>query len=195
MYDPTYRTEAEREGLGVPENVDPKLRPVYGFIPQTGFDATSYGNIEFVLKPEVNFRSTLTVGDSLLDFASGDAIGTPVVDPGIEGFTDNGLAGVANHVIFDDPTKDPDTYSRSKRNAATSWDRAFAANAISYIECQVQGGVTLKDVDKVIIHLNKYESDLCSTDDSAQHNCSFEQEVHDKLKALGINVEIIKNSW
>lgn len=121
------RKEAESNGLGVPHDAPIKERPIYGFLSGIGEregTADSYGEVEFRLKPEVKLRSTMTVGDSLGMFGGDEAVGTPVLNPDLEGIDSNGTAPVRN-----DPT------------------------AIEYIEVQIQGGLKLSDVKDVVLHV------------------------------------------
>jgi len=124
VFAPSYRAECELSGLGAPMLLDPKLRPVYGYI--SGLDpymAGSYGQIEFVLKESVKARATFTLGDSLADFQNGHSVGTPVNRPGIGSM--DGNVGVA---------------------LAKSWD------SLSYVEVQIHGGLRLVDVDHIVMH-------------------------------------------
>jgi len=78
-----FRRDAEYSGLGLPRNLDPSLRPIYGAINRLDVGSGSsrwYGSVEFVLKDEVWDRTTVTMGDSLGMFDSGSAVGTSVLN-------------------------------------------------------------------------------------------------------------------
>lgn len=82
---PGYRREAERNAFGHALST-PDDFPTYGYLDTTkrGFrpGATHYGDgIRAVFKPEVKERTTVTSSDSLGDFASKRAVGTPLLDP------------------------------------------------------------------------------------------------------------------
>lgn len=122
-YDPEARLWAEQQGLGVPKNLDYDKRPFYGYIPTPSTDARFYGQVEFVFKPEVKERTTFTLGDSLDRFAGGSVVGAKDLLRQTEG-----------------------------------WDREVSDlyegnwRGIEYIEAQIHGGLSIKDVAKVRFH-------------------------------------------
>jgi hypothetical protein len=120
---PETRRRAEKRGLGLPEDLPHRERPIYGFI-EGG--ATSYGNCRVFFKHSVDARTTITCGDSLSDFESGSMVGTPFLDPGLEGVD-----------------------SRSRSVVARD------AMSMSYMESQTYGGIGIDEVDKVVFHTSR----------------------------------------
>lgn len=129
---PVTRAEAEEMGIGIPSRIDPKLRPVYGFM-NIGENAhksvSGYGDITFVLRPEVRDRTTVTVGDSLMNFVQGRVAGAPLNDP--------------NRATWDG-------YIDSLYEYATTGNVDNLLKRVRYVETQIQGGVSLADVSHVI---------------------------------------------
>lgn len=123
-FDPKYRARAEHAGLGVPETVDPVKRPIYGYFDTPNNNASAYGNIEFRLKESVKARTTITAGDSLYNFKDQTVVGTPAKNPGL---------GSADHNIKELHALGKDAH-------------------VGYFEAQIQRGVRLRDVEKVIVH-------------------------------------------
>lgn len=160
-YDPKLRLKSEESGLGVPNSVPAGERPIYGYFHDDGKRAelaAQYGNVRFVLKDTVKQRSTLTLGDSLGPFAGiADqfAVGTPAMKPGIEGADSKAGEYLAGRV-----------------------DAQFT-------EAQIQGGLRLGDVQKVVIHRATLRY---------QQEPERYQRLTDNLKALGISVEY-EDKW
>ena len=120
-YDPEYRKAGEARGFGIPEDINVTERPVYGYIDvPDGDNASSYGPVKFVLKPEVKRRATVTVGDSIDLINDGEIVGTPALAPGPGSL-----------------------YHNARRLAKGEAPRG-------YIEAQIQGGVTTADVAEVV---------------------------------------------
>lgn len=73
LYDPDTRSNVEEDLLGIGRGIDPRHRPVYGYVGdastllgQAGyFPVDGYGQYSLVLNPEVKDRSTFSIGDSL----------------------------------------------------------------------------------------------------------------------------------
>lgn len=73
LYDPNTRSNVEEDLLGIGRGIDPRHRPVYGYVGdastllgQAGyFPVDGYGQYSLVLNPEVKDRSTFSIGDSL----------------------------------------------------------------------------------------------------------------------------------
>ncbi len=127
-YDPEVRADGEFAGLGIPRDLDPALRPVYGY---TEGAARQYGEIQWVLKDSVKERATITLGDSLGGFLEEaydrpdqgtGLIGTPLLAPGLEGF----------HGEW-----------------RTDLMMRRGLSSVPFVEAQIQGGVTLDDVQEV----------------------------------------------
>jgi len=134
-YAPDLRTDAEAAGLGIPEDLDPARRPVYGY---THGSALQYGGIQWVLKDSVKERSTITLGDSLGGFLEAaydrpdqetGLLGTPVGAPTLEGF-------------------------HGKWRTELLLRRGLSS--VPFIEAQIQGGVTLDDVQSVRVRAGGY---------------------------------------
>lgn len=121
--DKGFRATSEEKGLGIPLNANPQNRPIYGYSVVEGTSVESYGAFEFELRDEVRSRTTMVVGDSLYRFDRSLAVGTPLTSPGIEGL-------------------------------GASAEQVFAGNvsSFSYYELQIQGGVSLSDIKRLIIH-------------------------------------------
>ena len=126
VFKPEYRREAEKKGMGVPEDIDRRMRPVYGYVHHRETDASVYGQVEFVMKDSVKYRTTVTVDDSLDNMHRGHAIASPMNDVGPEAFDTMG------HMVAERRVRD--------------WKH------LTYIEAQIHGGVTVRDVDKIIVH-------------------------------------------
>jgi len=123
------RTAAEGTGIGYPDDIDPKLRPVYGYLDfeadSFGGGVGSYGDITFVMRNDVRRRSTVTVGDSLYAMQENQLAATPLDDPSIESM---------------DTLVTP-LYRYAKRRDVDS-----LISDVGYIEIQIQGGVRVEDV-------------------------------------------------
>jgi hypothetical protein len=126
VYDRKFRSEAEKNGLGVPPSMRGETgRPVYGLLDAPDSNTFMYGDVLWVLKDNVKNRATFTLGDSLYEFATGRLVGAPFSDP-----HDGALDRNAGR------------YGKS------------GVKIIEYIEAQIQGGVTLADVSKIVINVN-----------------------------------------
>lgn len=130
--DKNYRADAEHAGLGAPLNLDPKQRPIYGYV-NLGKEAqdrvAQYGDITFILKDDVRQRTTITAGDSLYNMKGGRVAGTSIQQPGKASWD------TAVDALYD--------YERSGNTGAL-------VNRIGYAEIQIQGGVGIGDVRAVI---------------------------------------------
>lgn len=130
-YNLADRADAEKKGLGIPEDLDPTKRPVYGYFMGAADNdgASGYGEIIFELKHSIKDRTTITQGDSLNGFADGKQIGTPARNPGI------------GSVKFDDYNQNNPLIKQGYKDNQFSLDRNVA-----YFEAQIYGGVSMKDV-------------------------------------------------
>jgi len=125
------RKPVERKGLGYPISTPANERPIYGYVSSgESTVAHAYGRVEFELKPEVKARATITLRDSFEPFKDEQMVGTPLLQPSKEGW-DGGL----------------DPYL----------DRGI--QGVGYIETQIQGGVSLDDVSRIIVRSRKPEYD------------------------------------
>lgn len=133
------RARAELPGLGFPLKVNPRERPVYGFVNIPGNSAIHYsgrdGGLAWTVKDSVRERMTVTLGDSLYPMGSNGIMGTPILDPGLEGIGSSLTQG---------PFID---YMKSKKS---SYDLDQLMSRISYIEWQCQGELPLSDMESVV---------------------------------------------
>jgi hypothetical protein len=134
---PDYRASAERKGLGAPLNLDPTKRPIYGYLEppnqEWGSDwgVNQYGDIRMVLSRDaVANRTYFTLGDSLGGFEGEHFYGTPLSKPGIEALE-----------------------ARAQFMAKT--DKDFFQSFYGYAEIQVKDGLSITDVEKVILPSGK----------------------------------------
>jgi hypothetical protein len=124
------RTKAEEKGLGVPPDIDITQRPIYGYISHgKTTSAEGYGRIEFVLKDDVKVRTTYTAGDSLYSMSINRTAGVP-------------LSNVRNPAAWG-------------TNVDNLYRKDF--NSIGYIEAQVHGGLSLSDVERIVLHKDGWE--------------------------------------
>jgi hypothetical protein len=132
-YLPTKRAATEAMMFGLPDNADPKLRPIYGYLAVEGVAPVrrdgdllnTYGDVQVILKDSVRTRTTASVGDTL----DRQVLPSPVDDPSWESF--NGIA----HAASSDRSLKMD-YARQR--------------AILYVEAHVHGGVGVDDVEEVV---------------------------------------------
>lgn len=127
-----YRANAEFYGLGAPLNLNPSDRPIYGYVNLGRIaqnQVSQYGDVTFILKDEVRSRSTVTMDDSLYNFAQSNVAGTPINSPGKASW-------------------DGQFTSLYKYNKSGDLGEIF--EEISYVEIQIQGQVTISDVRGII---------------------------------------------
>ena len=128
------RTEAEKLGLGIPENLPADQRPVYGYLnfskETRNITQRGYGEVSFVLSDSVRPRTTIGVGDTMDNFRNANMVGAPIDAPNI-------LA--ADHEI-----------SNLVDYARTGDTADFVYSGMGYVEAHVQGGVTLNDIKAVL---------------------------------------------
>lgn len=114
------RAEQEAANFGLHPNVNPSMRPIYGYIRKGGVEykdiiqgeVRQYGEVHFVLKKSVNSRSTFTCEDSLMQ------------------------------------PMHPSPVNKPNYLAALPFIRLGASR---YDEAQVHGGVSISDVDRVVM--------------------------------------------
>jgi len=156
MYEGYLDRRAVMENLwfGYDDNTPDSARPIYGFMRANNGNTPQflqgYGDSEIILKPSVLSRTTLSIGDSL-----------------------NGLSHTT-------PFKAGSNISPDYRNNNTIGQTAAAYKAgtgINYfshpaseytiLETQFHGGVTLGDIDKIIIHRSDVPQTLLNRLDKA----------------------------
>lgn len=129
----SYRAAAEERGLGVPKDVDPKQRPIYGYLdlgPSARGMVAQYGDLTFVVKDEVKQRATVTAGDSLYNFSTKQVAGTPLTAPTKASW---------------------DTSVDALYDYATGMaDHSGLVARVRYVEVQMQGGVSLADMRAIV---------------------------------------------
>jgi hypothetical protein len=142
------RAAVEEQWFGLPEDYDPKKRPIYGYVMVDGvrpaglgasdmFDVSTdalsqYGQIQVVLKDDVRRRTTAMFGDSLNN--KNDGIPSPVDDPSWQSYSPA-------------PSKSMLTRGLTSEDRSVD-DHEFRAG--TYAEAQIHGGVTLDDIDEII---------------------------------------------
>ena len=144
MVERDYRADIEQQLFGYKLNLNPKLRPVYGYLTNRKFDISSkngacqYGNVCIVLKKSKVFnRTTYTVGDSLDGIRSvlgGDYFYAKVPAP------------------LSNPSIKTMEIGRSIRDGKFGDSLEKVTESVNYMEIQVHGGVSVKDIDKVYIY-------------------------------------------
>lgn len=128
----TYRANAELRGLGIPLDLDPKDRPLYAFLdagPGARGMVRDYGDLTFVFRDETKGRSTVTVGDSLFNFAQRQVAGSPALSPTRYAW---------------------DTAVEALYDYATGGTVGELVGQVRYIEMQIQRGAGLSDVRAVV---------------------------------------------
>lgn len=134
---PAYRENAERNAFG--EGL--KEFPIYGYIATNKSSSSdaftpitfTYGGVKIIFNDDIKSRTTITANDSLSAFYYKQATGSPLLNP-----NENSLDGDVGN--FAGPDR-PSAY---------------------YIEAQIHGGLTVKDIKKVVIsrHSPRLEDSL-----------------------------------
>jgi len=138
-YDARRREEFASHDLH--PNLDPNLRPVYGYVAFNNpvmSGAAGYGNVRFELKPETKERASMTDGDSLGSYAtpipmSGDPITREEAVGGSMGWSNLSYQGQRTPVGEETIIQRVDSEQGAGR----------------YIEAQVKGGVKIDDVARI----------------------------------------------
>lgn len=126
------RADAEFSGLGAPLSLDPKDRPIYGYVNlgrKAQNQVSQYGDVTFILKEDVRQRTTVTMDDSLYNFRQGNVAGTPINAP-------------------EKASWDGQFRSLYRYNQTGDLDEIF--EEIPYVEIQIQRGVSIGDVRGII---------------------------------------------
>jgi hypothetical protein len=133
-YEPEMRSVVEKVWFG-----NSLKNPVYGYWHSPRKDnsledlspSANYGGVVFTLKPEVKYRATATMGDSLVD----REVSTPFIPTAplsLDSFIN--VKNAINSIEY----KGPENF--------------FMTNRFGYMEAQVHGGVTHEDIEKVTIY-------------------------------------------
>lgn len=133
---PAYRKDAEKRAFG-----EGNL-PIYAYIATNksaspdAFTPTTfnYGGVKIIFNDDVKTRTSITAGDSLTMFYKEKGTGSPLLKP-----TEDSLDGNGDTLMGNGKPKD-----------------------LTYIEAQIHGGLTVKDIEKVIIsrHSPRLEDSL-----------------------------------
>lgn len=184
--DAEVRRQIELERLGIPLDLPVEKRPVYGWIRpkqrQDGVESEGdlnsriYGRVHFRLKPDVQSRTTITLGDTIGDKRTGVPLDGKVRDGVVDSYyaaematgdrtnaliTESRLRGdVARGAIAQ--TFGDEARSRIQERFLTEIPElegiiepqdfsstGLGANVAHYVEAQVHGGVDIKDVDAI----------------------------------------------
>jgi hypothetical protein len=125
--------------FGYSDDVAAELRPVYGMKQNTAMSnlhTQVYGNVEIVLKPAVDARTTFTIGDSLNDFIAPQP-----------------LRNYDAKVIFNEVDGATSPLIRASEKVINGEVNYFLGDEFyDYIETQVHGGVSTDDVAEVVFH-------------------------------------------
>jgi dsDNA-binding SOS-regulon protein len=178
-YNPIRRAIMEQSMMGVPMDMDDKLRPIYGYVtfPTDGeselrgidpntFSSTKnivlsrYGALRVILKPSVKDRTTFTTDDSL---KSGYDSAQP-------------LSGKIT------PEK---LYDAGLLNRATA-SQSYLQN--DYFEAQIHNGVSSSDIEKIIVPISiRKRFDLQQDLDVQKQEAD---KIKQKLKELGLDIPV-----
>ena len=158
IYNPDLRIRHEEKSMGVPVDIEPAARPIYGYLTNTSDGQMSldngsleqYGDVAIVLKDGIRERTTWLESDSLdMNLIITRSVPSPVNNP-----STYSLRGVTimQDVLYDtDPggklgaTTTPDFGHTSEERGAVVGYRDY-----SYWEAQIHGGVNVSDIDKVV---------------------------------------------
>lgn len=126
MFDPKIRLKVEHRDMGVPLDLDPQERPIYGYLSDKPQDHSSaaldnYGTVVVELHASVKDRSTVTLQDSLQG-----AVATPVNNPSMLSLSENDF-GLPIQI---------------EKGSTDTWP---------YTELQVHGGLPVSDIKKVLL--------------------------------------------
>lgn len=120
--------------MGIPESTPVEDLPIFGWGNRSGVDDTYlFGAYTVRLKPEVLERTSFTVGDSFLDEVP------PIMAGDIETASDETLLQASMW---------------NARNALSGLESGAEdlSWAVPYVEAQVHGGVSLSDIDAILIN-------------------------------------------
>lgn len=130
------RASYEQMAWGYARDLDPTLRPVYGYLAPGGIDSISdavgqYGSIRIRLKESIRPRTSFTIVDSLGGWKQ--VLPTPVDDPGWQSF---------NVTPYMGGYRAPGPLGRDYSS------QEFRRG--NYVEAQIHGGVRVEDIEEVI---------------------------------------------
>jgi len=169
QFDPAYRKEHEAAHFGVSPTIDVKKRPTYGYLTdlpfggQSGHVLNRYGRTRFKLKASARERATYVWGDSFFTHTG----------------MKNGKAVVTSLVQAPAPVNAPHWTASYARDIKSTLEVKNLGDWQGYVEVQIFDGVTLADVEEVVLVEHK---SMPST---------FFDEVAPKFAAKGIKVTLI----
>lgn len=177
-----FRAEVEETLYGYPRDLDPKLRPIYGYLTNSknGFEfsryngALRYGNVSIILKKKgLSNRTTFTLGDSL----------------------DGTRYDYKVPTLYDQPNMQALSASRSLCDKYGTYtgkvgkDLYEVTNNVSYLELQFHGGVSINNIEKVYIHtyVDAWNGRQYFNIDTKQIS-----KLEKALKKAGIDYEVVR---
>lgn len=184
MFSPERRRQVERDQMGIPAELEDRLRPVYGYVPvdntiPLAFDdaARWYGEFAIIAKDAVRERTTISLGDSLDHSLHpvpmiGDADRERQVAAIGGGFiNDAALSGLVD-ILEEAELYDLADYYRMS-------DEDYDEDRVKYVEVQVHGGLTVEDIDHIVVS-----------------NLELMDEYHPELRATAARLGIeIREDW
>lgn len=150
---PEARAEFEKNFFGYANDLNPEKRPIYGFLADKTDNATDvveqYGNVTCVLKKdEVINRTTFTWDDSLNATRMQPV---KLSNPDYRAACFTGSDDIYN-------------FEKGLMNLKNiNQGEAYIAGRVPYVEAQIHGGVSIKDVDSMIIHTQIKKTDDINT--------------------------------
>ena len=177
-----FRAEVEETLYGYPRDLDPRLRPIYGYLTNSknGFEfsryngALKYGNVSIILKKKgLSNRTTFTLGDSL----------------------DGTRYDYKVPTLYDQPSMQALSASRSLCDRYGTYtgkvgkDLYEVTNNVSYLELQFHGGVNINNIEKVYIHtyVDAWNGRQYFNIDAKQIS-----KLEKALKKAGIDYEVVR---
>jgi hypothetical protein len=135
-YNPEYRAATETSMFGIHPEVDPEKRTIYGYVFTPGREdapgVEQYGEVRFILKPEVRDRTTMSVGDTL----GTGAVPIPMTGPDVNAkdayMATSGVGGGSPAQSLIDEGED---YIQD----------------YDYFEAQIHDGVTTDDIAEIVV--------------------------------------------
>lgn len=150
------RVKYETEIVGVPPGTAGAHKPISGWSTSLLGDPDMYGDVQFVLKDSVKGRTTWTFGDSLNSSAR------PIsADEILRGNRDE-IMSAGNRSALDYILEKPGAGFGAKpvRTELEDITQERVFKSIAYTETQVYGGVSLSDVDHVVLKKGTHSPSL-----------------------------------
>lgn len=154
---PMKRSQAEMFGFNYSHDLDPALRPVYGYLndehgylpnaneDDPGLTLAMYGRAAIKLKDEVKVRTTWTMNDSLGDLLEVRVAPTLMLKPGLSSINPL-MLDVAGY-----NAKHAEELNLINREAVGNKPLSPMDVDHNYVEAQIHGGVSVSDIDYVIL--------------------------------------------